>query len=240
MKYLRKFNESVNETTQNILELYISIIDKFNLTELYSSDYVVFYNKSITLEITRAYLLDQTVQIVRLGTKTNGLYGEGFDMISDTELASMMKDTSEACYDLLDSKDMFVGSFKNTLEVIFFPEKVNLKKYKDCKFYGSNAIVELDGGFLHSNQISHKNCFDLYHNNGQINGIYSIYGYYGVGWFYNVPITIIVNGEYDKVIGNRWVKVCTEKNIKNMQHIRKNYKVSVTDFMQLLKDIKIK
>lgn len=103
MKYLRKFNESIlNETTQNMVELYISIIDRFNLIEGHSSTYSQsYYSKGITLEITRAYLLDQTVQIVRVGTKTKGLYGEGFDTIIDTQLASMMKDTSEACFHTL-------------------------------------------------------------------------------------------------------------------------------------------
>lgn len=240
MKYLRKFNESIlNETTQNMLDLYISIVDRFNLIEGHSSTYSQsFYSKGITLEITRAYLLDQTVQIVRLGTNTKGLYGEGFDMISDSQLASMMKDTSEACYDLLDAKDMFVGSWKNSFEVIFFPEKVNLKKYGNCKFYGSNVIVEVNGGFLHSNQISHRNCFDYYQSNGQINGMYALYGYYDPGWRYNVPMAIVANGRNDKVIGDKWLEVCAEKNIKDMQLIRVHYKVSVTDFMQLLKDIK--
>lgn len=44
MKYLRKFNESVlNDTTQDMLDLYISLIDKFDLTEGHSSNYSVVW-----------------------------------------------------------------------------------------------------------------------------------------------------------------------------------------------------
>lgn len=243
MKYLKSFNESYNDSDEifeDIFYMYLPIIDKYNLTESHNSkNYKTFYNKGLKLQIRKEFFLEQLVWTVSIEDNMKSHYGYGYDMLSDNILANMVKDASESCAELIDSAEVFVGSFKGNLSIVFFPNKPDLKKYKGCDFYGYNIVVHLsNGGYINSNGINHSNCFNVFDNDQRPAGIYSIYGYSDPGRFYNNPILKVAPGKYDEQIEEKWSEVCTKLNIKAFQNIRKNLKIDVPEFMQLLKDIK--
>lgn len=277
MKYLRTYNESQSDYRKSfnekreaidiIMDLYQDFFDEFGYevrhrnkwdtnVDLWSSKQSDRNNNPSSFRISENYLFGgegHRIRISHVSVKKGG--SVGLDGVLDIDFKNILSECHERCISHLGISNTLVGSFslgrndEGDLDIFYFKKKPNFNKFKGVDIYGSTVIKKLDlvGGFMYCNMSSHDNCFDYYKDNGQINGMFSLWGYYSDKYRYNTPLTIISGKDCDPYgkcnpctpieqwVSNEWDKVCDRLEIKNFQTINWNRpKIIVPQFLNIL------
>ncbi len=239
MRYLKKFNESVDNVMENLNGLIIDLVDLYNFELVKGSgSEMVYAFKNTLLSIKKSWILDQEAWIIEIYDRDNMLlivdnYAKDIDCFRDKEAGKIMVDAAELGKMLLNSPEVSMGSFKNHFYIVYFSKKID-KKYNIQDMYGAHVIKELTNGFIHSNSLSHRNCFDLYKDN-RIDGMYSLLSYYD-NWFYQRPLSVVSKGSSYESLAKIWEETCDRLGIKHFHRVFKNFKITVPEFMDVIKE----
>lgn len=265
MKHLKSYKIFERQTDEhlNLLDIYQDFFDKWGYV---MPDYVIksprSYNITLhskkmndglpTFEISDGWVFSNgpsncvMIRITNSSSRNHkikkGVY-KGFDGIDDPEFAKDLKECHERAVEYLNPVDVIVGSLgvhTKDLDLIYFKEKPNFSRCGDVEIYGSNIAVHLEklGYWLLSNS-RHDNGFDVYDENWNIKAMPYLKGYSDPGWFYYGPGEIMdrdPGSEITAWINEEWEKVCKAKNIKSYQKIRSKEKITVPEFMTILKN----
>lgn len=243
MKHLKKFNENIDNALENLNSLAIDLVDLLGMELRKQSAYEMdrernYYNKDISLKISNGWVLEQDVWVINIYDQRNKFIkkepSKGADCFYHDKIANIMTDAAELGKELLKATEVSIGSFGSQFYIVYFTKSID-KKYNINDMYGAHVIKNITNGFLHTNNMSHHNCLDIYDNSGRIKGMYSLLYYYD-NWFYNNPIGVVSMGDTYDVINDIWEKTCDKLNIKNTQRVFKNYKITVPEFLDTIKN----
>lgn len=204
----------------------------------------------LSVEISDGWCLGSKCLLVRFtdggGRGRNiktGVYKE-FDGFEDKKMANDLKECHDRIVEYLNPVHVEVGSLgvhTRDLDMVYFKEKPDLKRYGEVEIYGSNVAIRLDelNHWLFSNS-RHDNGFDVFDDRWNIVAMPYLKGYSDPGWFYYGPGEIMDRGDETKPIviwiNNEWDKICKKLNIKSYQKIRTKEKITVPEFMTHLKN----
>ena len=257
MKHLKTYKIFEVQTNEHwtIRDIFLDFFDEFEYTV---PDFVHKYprmhdlmahGKYGSINISDSYHFGAKCLKIRItGSQNKTLkpgYFKNFDGIINEKYSEMLQECHLRIIDFLNPVDVLVGGggiHTRDLDLLYFYEKPDFKRYKGVEIYGSNIGVSLEklGIELFSNS-RHFNCFDAYKGD-QIQGMFYLMGHYD-GWYYSGKISEKEeesrrnNKPLLDWIDSEWDKVCERLKIKNFQKIRnfKNPKITVAEFLSILK-----
>lgn len=259
MKYLKKYSifESRTDDHYNIMDICQEIFDEFDfIVPDHVKKYPTQHNLSAHSERIGNFDIEDTYHFgakclrIRITEDSNsnrnstiksGCF-KNFEGLNDDNFKKFLEEAHGRIIKYLNPVQTIVGSlgsYTKDLDLLYFYEKPNFKRYKGVEIYGSNIAVSLDKlGIEVLSNSRHRNGFDAYKNN-QIIGIYYLMGY-GDNWFYYEEISREDNRndlKLNKWMKSEWEKVCNDLKIKDYQTIRNldNPKITVAEFMSILK-----
>jgi hypothetical protein len=261
MKHLKTYKlfEAQTETHWETYDIFHDFFDEF---EYIVPDFVHERPHSYNLqahsrryggiEISDAYHFGAKCLNIRINSSTQyrllkpGNF-KNFDGINNDKYSEMLQECHLRMIDFLNPVDVFVGSvgvYSMDLDLIYFYEKPDLKRYSGVDIYGTNIAVSLDklGMDLVSNS-RHDNCFNVYKSGaGQIQGMFCLMGHYD-GWHYKGKISEKDESRRNNKplldwIDSEWEKVCERLKIKDFQKIKdyNNPKITIAEFLSILKN----
>jgi hypothetical protein len=256
MKHLKTYKifESQSDTHWTTHDIFLEFFDEFKYTV---PDYVhqhpsmynilAHSNKYGGIQISDSYHFNAKCLRVRITdyryTLKPGFF-KNFDGVINENYSKMLQECHLRMIDFLNPVYVLVGGggiHTRDLDLLYFYEKPDFKRYKGVEIYGSNIGVSLEklGIELFSNS-RHDNSFDAY-SGSTIRGMYYLMSYYD-GYVYNGKISEKdVNKRDNKGlcdwIDSEWDKVCVRLKIKDFQKIKKfnNPKITVAEFLSILK-----
>jgi hypothetical protein len=258
MKLLKTYKlfEAQNETHWETYDIFHDFLDEFGYeVPEFVHKYPRMHNLQVHsrryggIEIVDAYHFGAKCLKIRINSSTQyrllkpGNF-KNFDGINNDKYSEMLQECHLRMIDFLNPVDVFVGSvgiYSMDLDLLYFYEKPDLKRYSGVDIYGSNIAVSLDklGIDLISNS-RHSNCFDAY-KNGQIQGMFYLMGNYD-GWYYTGKISEKDESRRNNKplldwIDSEWDEVCRRLKIKNFQKIKdyNNPKITIAEFLSILK-----
>lgn len=238
MKYLKRFNESSDYNLENLNSLVLDFIDDYQLS--LKSEYLmqkIYAGNGIELSVGKDHILEQDAYVITISGANFLNYGYSKEScFKDEELNKMFKDIEELGKVILKSPCVAYGHFKthgrNKFSIVFFTKNLS-KKFNLDDMYGSDIIKEYKGGFMHTDTISHQNCFRVYNKDDRMNGMYAILGYYD-GWFYENELVAVAKGSHYNSFNKIWKDTIERLKIIPYRKIRVNYKITVPEFMDIL------
>jgi hypothetical protein len=257
MIYLRKYKTFERQTTTHIeiFDILQELFDKFgyqmpnfvlkgtstNTLEVYGKlgrinveDYYFFDAKCIRIRITAA----PNINLIHPGVFKN------FDGISYNGFSEILQECHERIIEYLNPVDVIVGSLGFStidLDMLYFFERPNFKRYKGVEIYGSNVGIYLDkSNLLLISNSRHDNIVDIYMNNSLMN-MFCISGYGNNKYFYITDEDWLflnhrkVGNPIQDWVVSEWRKICNKLKIRNFQKINiDNPKIIVPEFMAIL------
>lgn len=259
MKYLKKYSifESRTDDHYNIMDICQEIFDEFDfIVPDHVKKYPTQHNLSAHSERIGNFDIEDTyhfgAKCLRIRITESSTYRtttikpgcfKNFEGLINDSFKNLLEDAHNRIIKYLNPVQTIVGSlgsYTKDLDLLYFYEKPNFKRYKGVEIYGSNIAVSLDKlGIEVLSNSRHRNGFDAYKNN-QIVGMYYMMGYYD-NWFYYEDISRGEKTPNDLKLNNwiksEWKKVCSNLKITDFQTIRNinNPKITTAEFMSILK-----
>lgn len=241
MKHLKRYKlfESDSNLKQEVLEIYQDFLDHFNMTKSEHGDYYV--NRRMSLFVTDRCRFGEGVRVVIQNGNVNGGYlikegpSKGFDGVPD-DVASELKKAHDRCLQHFDFKECVIGSYykyqSGNLSISYYTNPSFVfegKKFNPEYLCGEDSYVR-ELPLLKSYVVcksSHENIFDFFNKNGNIDGMYCLWGGKGPMNYYN-PISIMSGHDCDKYghcianspteqwITNQWDSMCNKYDIPKL------------------------
>jgi hypothetical protein len=250
--------ESIDDKHWDIHDIFLELFDEFGYeVPKHVQDYPSLYNISLysrrlnsgipSINIENSYCFGAKCLKIRFSSSSNRYLKKGafknFEGLNNDKYSSMLQECHLRTIDFLKPIDFLVGSigvYNIDLDLIYFYETPNFKRYEGVEIYGSNIAVNLEklDIDLYSNS-RHSNGFEAY-SNFNIKGMFYLMSYYD-GYFYNGEISEKddnkrYNSELLDWIDYEWSEVCKNLKIKDFQKVNiKNPKIIVAEFLSILK-----
>jgi len=257
MKHLKTYRmfEAQTETHWETYDIFHDLLDRFgyevpeHVYKYANMHDLMAHGKYGSLNISDAYHFGAKclkIRITASGTNRSMILKQGcfknFDGVADAEYSEMLQECHRRMVDFLDPVDVVVGSlgeYTRDLDLLYFYDKPDFSRYSGVEIYGSNIAVRLEklGVDLMSNS-RHENCFTAFERN-TVRGIYYLMAHYD-GWKYTGKISEKDAARRDGKglcdwIDSEWKKVCLRLKIKDFQAVGDNPKITVAEFMSILK-----
>jgi len=256
MKHLKTYKlfEAQNETHWETYDIFHDFLDEFgyevpDFVHKYPSmhDLMVHSGKYGSINIVDAYHFGKKCLKIRITDSQNKTlkpgYFKNFDGVIDKKYSEMLQECHLRMIDFLNPVYVLVGGggiHTRDLDLLYFYEKPDFKRYKGVEIYGSNIGVGLEklGIELFSNS-RHDNSFTAY-SLSMVRGIYYLMAHYD-GWVYTGKVSEKDESRRDNKglcdwIDSEWDKVCERLKIRDFQKIKdyNNPKITVAEFLSIL------
>lgn len=258
MKYLKTYKifEKQTEIHWETYDIFHDFLDEFgyevpDFVYKYPSmhDFTAHSPKYGGISISDAYYFSAKCLKIRITGSNNKTlkpgYFKNFDGVIDQNYSEILQDCHLRMVDFLNPVYVLVGGggiHTRDLDLLYFYEKPDFRRYGGVEIYGSNIGVSLEklGVELFSNS-RHDNSFSAYSGN-TVRGIYYIMSYVYDGWVYTGKVSEKDVDRRDRDglcdwIDSEWEKVCEQLKIKDFQKIKdiRNPKITIAEFLSILK-----
>ena len=153
MKHLKTYKlfESQNETHWETYDIFLDFLDEFEYKRPNSYNLQTHSRRYGSIEISDAYHFGAKCLKIRINDSQNKTlkpgYFKNFDGVINEKYSKMLQECHLRMIDFLNPVDVLVGGggiHTRDLDLLYFYEKPDFKRYKGVEIYGSNIGVSLE------------------------------------------------------------------------------------------------
>jgi len=236
IKTYKLFESNKSNLKNEVLDIYQDFIDHFNLSQV-ENNKNWYSDRRIAFGVTTDVRFGSGVKVsLSSGNYNRGLvyegYHKGFEGLP-SDISIELQKAHKRYLEHIDFKDCIIGSYykyqSGGFEIVYYTDPSFVfegKEFNPEHLYSEGAYVrelpKIKSYVVCKN--SHENIFDFYSNDGQIGGMYCLWGGKSPMYYFN-PISIISGNDCDRYgfciantpteqwISKQWSDMCKKYDI---------------------------